>query len=62
VKVTVDSELCMGCGDCEYTAPEVFEMNDEGVAVAKFEEVPAEFEDVVQEAADNCPEQAIILA
>ena len=39
--------------------PEVFEITDDGWAVADPGEVPAELEGAVHEAIDNCPECAI---
>ena len=43
-------------------APESFELDDiEGHASAVSEDVPADQEDVVREAAHSCPEQAILL-
>ena len=44
---------------CEGTCPDVFAINDDGVAEAQVEEVPADAEDAAQEAADNCPVSAI---
>ena len=58
MKVTVDQETCIGCGLCAETCPEVFEMNDDKAA-AKMEDVPAELADSCQEAADECPVEAI---
>lgn len=29
-KVTVDQELCIGCGACANLSPEIFTLNDEG--------------------------------
>ena len=52
------NENCIGCGACECTCPEAFELVD-GVAQCKLDSVPAELEAGVQEAADNCPVQAI---
>jgi ferredoxin len=40
--------------------PEVFEMQGD-VAVAKMENVPIELEKKVEEAAKNCPVEAIII-
>lgn len=43
-------------------APESFELDDiEGHASAVSEDVPAEQEDAVREAAHSCPEQAILI-
>lgn len=58
MKVTVNEE-CIGCGLCESTAADVFSINDDGVAEAIVDEVPADMEDDAQEAADSCPVNAI---
>jgi ferredoxin len=43
-------------------APDSFELDDiEGHASAVSEDVPAEQEDAVREAAQSCPEQAILI-
>lgn len=60
MKTRIDSDECIACGLCPDIAPEVFEMGDD-VAVTKVEEVPAEHEDDVREAAENCPTEAIIV-
>ena len=52
MKATVNED-CIGCGMCEGTCPDVFAINDDGVAEATVEEVPADAEDAAQEAADN---------
>ena len=31
-KITVDSDLCVGCGACANLCPEVFELQDDGKA------------------------------
>lgn len=59
MKAIVDQSTCIGCGLCADTCPEVFEMTDDGVAVAIETDIPSEFEDSAQEAADNCPVEAI---
>lgn len=57
---TVDRS-CIGCGSCASVCPEVFRMNDEGLAEAYSNPVPQESEEKVQEAADLCPVEAILL-
>ena len=38
MKVKVDADLCIGCGLCTETCPDVFEMDeDQGVAKVKVE-------------------------
>ncbi|MGB2809137.1 MAG: ferredoxin [Sedimentisphaerales bacterium] len=59
MKVKVD-DTCTACGLCVDTCPEVFEMGDD-IAKVIAEEVPAEHEDSVQQAADECPSESIIV-
>ena len=59
MRVEVDQELCISCGLCIETCPEVFDWNEEGKATSIVEEVPSEFEEPAHEAVDNCPTDAI---
>lgn len=54
--IVIDKEACTGCGLCETTCEDVFEMNDEGIAIVKDENSTAE---CVQEAIDSCPVECI---
>ncbi len=58
MKVKIDKDLCTACGLCADTCPEVFEMGEDS-AVVKTEDVAAEYEEQVKEAAKNCPTEAI---
>ncbi len=49
---------CSACGICEDICPDVFELGDEKAEV-KVNPVPAEFEDSVREAAEECPTESI---
>jgi ferredoxin len=60
MKVRIDEDSCTACGLCVESCPEVFEMGDD-IAQVKVDEVPAELEDAVQQAADECPAEAIIV-
>ncbi len=60
MKAKVDPDLCTACELCVETCPEVFEMGDD-VAVAKVDVVPSEAEESAQQAADDCPAEAIII-
>ena len=53
-------DTCTACGLCIDTCPEVFEMGPE-IAEVSVDEVPAGYEDTVQQAADECPAEAIII-
>lgn len=59
MKVYVDQDLCIACGACIDTAPELFDYNDEGLAEALVDEVPEDQEELAQEAIDSCPTEAI---
>lgn len=60
MKVKIDADLCTACGLCTDDVPDVFTMGDD-VAEVVAEDVPAEFEDAVTDAADSCPSEAIII-
>ena len=57
MKVRID-DSCTACGLCVETCPEVFRMGDE-IAEVVVEQVPPQFEDAAQQAADECPVEAI---
>ena len=59
MKVRVE-DTCTACGLCVDTCPEVFELGEE-IAEVLVQEVPAEHEEDVQQAADECPVEAIIV-
>lgn len=62
MKVRIDEDLCTGCEECVEAVPDVFEMNDDGeLCVVKVDTVPPDLEDAVQEAADDCPAESIII-
>jgi ferredoxin len=60
LKVKVDDDLCIACGDCIDICPEVFDWNEDGsLAISKVEEVPPEDEECAKEAVESCPVEAI---
>lgn len=59
MRVRVDDDRCRGHGICCGLCPEVFELIDEGYAVARMSEVPAQYQNLVRKAVDECPERAI---
>ncbi len=59
MKVIVDQDLCISCGLCIDTCPEVFDWNDDGKADVMVDEVPEEHVDAVNEAMESCPTDAI---
>lgn len=59
MKAFVDKETCIGCGLCPTICPEIFEMDDDGKAVAKDIEISAAHEDDAKDAEISCPVSAI---
>jgi ferredoxin len=61
MKARVDEDLCAGCAVCIEVCPEVFELDERDMAVVTVDVVPPQWEDAVNEAADQCPSEAIIV-
>ncbi len=62
MRVIVDEEKCQGHNRCFALAPELFDVDDYGTAIALNDGViPAELEDKARLAAANCPEYAITI-
>ncbi len=59
MKLIVDQDVCIGCGACQATAPDVFEINDDGLAEVLVEEVPEELKEDAIDAKEGCPVNAI---
>jgi len=58
MQVQVNQDTCVGSGNCEMTAPAVFEVKD-GKSQVLVETVPQDQEAKVKEAVDGCPVGAI---
>ena len=56
-KITIDSNLCIGCGTCVVIAPKTFKLGNEGKA--ELIEPIGDNEATVQESIDSCPVLAI---
>ncbi len=59
MKVRIEDN-CTACGLCVDTCPDVFSMGSD-IAEVIVDTVPPEFEDAVQQAADECPVEAIVV-
>ena len=59
MKVRIE-DTSTACGLCVDTCPDVFEMGSD-IAEVTVNEVPSEFEEAAQQAADECPAEAIIV-
>ena len=58
-RVTIDRSLCNGYGVCEALAPDVFVLDNDGLAELR---QGVSKDEAVREACDNCPMGAITLA
>ena len=55
-KVTVDASTCVGCGLCEQNCPEVFKVEDDGIAHVKSSSCTS---CNLTETAEQCPVNSI---
>jgi len=58
MKFNVDQDMCVGCGACEGTCPDVFGLVNDKSQV-KSNPVPSEFEACALQAEEGCPVAAI---
>lgn len=59
MKLVVDKDICIGCGACAAICPDVFEIDDEGLATSIANEVAEEVMDDAIDAKEGCPVDAI---
>lgn len=60
MKAKVIRDNCIGCGACQAIAPNIFEIDDEGLSVIKVKEVPADDAEDFNDALESCPTGAIV--
>jgi len=58
-RISIDRSLCNGYGVCEAVSPDVFALDDEGLAVLR---TSTSNDETVREACDSCPSGAISIA
>lgn len=60
LKVIVDRDKCVGSGECVFTAPEVFDQDeDDGIVVLLTDTPEEELWEAARQAARQCPANAI---
>ena len=59
MKTKVNKDACIGCGSCTVIASDVFEIDDDGLAIAKNENITDENKEEVIDASEACPTSAI---
>lgn len=60
-RVSVERDLCRGHGQCELVAPQVFEIDDENIAIVLADSFEDEHLASVEDAQLRCPEAAILI-
>lgn len=61
MKVDVDKDLCISCGACSAIVPEVFELDDQGLAYVKTDEHNEDKKEEITDAKESCPTGAILI-
>ncbi|MFG1665546.1 ferredoxin [Streptomyces sp. Y7] len=61
MKVELEADKCVASGQCVFAATEVFDQDDDGIAILLDERPAAEHLDDVREAVAICPAAAIRL-
>ncbi|MNR47457.1 Ferredoxin [compost metagenome] len=67
---SVNQEECIACGACNSAAPDIFDLDDSGIATVIFAgdnnrgvtAIAEDLQEELQEAIDSCPTQCIQLA
>jgi ferredoxin len=59
MQVKVDRDRCEGNAVCIGIAPDIFELDDEDYSVVKTDPVPADQEQLAEQAIAECPRVAI---
>ena len=59
MRVSVDTEKCVGHARCNAYGPRVYDLDDDGYCLIHDPEVPLELEAEARHGAHACPERAI---
>lgn len=59
MKLKVDKEKCIGCGQCVNTCEEVYAFDDDNLAKVIVDTVPEKYEEAASAAKEGCPTEAI---
>ena len=59
VRVIVDRDRCEGNAVCLGISPDIFDLDDEDYAVVKLDPIPADQEQLAEQAIAECPRAAL---
>lgn len=61
----INRETCIGCGNCEEVDPDIFELDEDGLAFVKIDQnqgsvpLPEDKGDNLAEAMEDCPSDSV---
>ncbi|MFE4419515.1 ferredoxin [Streptomyces sp. NPDC056817] len=58
-RLHVDEALCKGHGLCYFGWPKIYDLREDGIAVALVDEIPAELLEEARNSVEACPERAL---
>lgn len=61
MKISIDTDVCIGAGQCALTAPGVFTQDDDGFSMVIPAREDGADDPLIREAARACPVQAITI-
>ncbi|MCU1644358.1 MAG: ferredoxin [Nocardia sp.] len=61
MRVSVNSDLCMGHTLCNAIGPDVYQLDEQGHCCPMSGDIPADLEAQAVEGADACPERALTI-
>ena len=62
LKVEVIRDRCAGYANCLEVAPDIFEMDEDDIAVVRNESYPPDQREVLDQAVRRCPPKAIVVS
>ena len=57
--IRINKDQCIGCGSCTMFSPDVFDLDDDGIAYIKSSFDYGANKDNINDAIENCPTEAI---
>ena len=60
MRVEVDRDRCEGNAVCVGLSPDLFDLDDEDYAVVKADPIPADKEELAEQAVAECPRAALL--
>ena len=59
--ISIDADLCIGCGNCEEVCPAVFHLDEDTEKAVVVDPEACEYAGCCEAAEENCPEKAITI-